>query len=111
MDIIVLLVAFGLILFGFNWLMGYKKNHIVIDFDERYQDYKEYIGAIQRELVNQGRVVSYKGNSRFLIDGQVYVFVESNISMGGAPLQRTILKPEKGDSEVLQQVKGKMNVR
>lgn len=95
MKLILFLAILGLCLAGFNWLMGYRKNHITIDFDERYVDFKEYIEAIQNELVNQGREVSYIGNRKFIIDGQTYIFIERNVSMGGVPLQRTILKPEK----------------
>lgn len=95
MQIILFLVMFGLCLFGFNWLMGYRKDHITIDLDERYMNFREYVKAIQCELVKQGREVSYKGNRNFIIDGRSYIFIERNISMGGVPLQRTILKPEK----------------
>ncbi|MGN7177233.1 hypothetical protein BK139_14060 [Paenibacillus sp. FSL R5-0490] len=95
MEIIIFLAILGLCLFGFNWIMGYRKNHITIDLDERYVDFKEYIEAIQSELVNQGREVSYVGNRKFIIDGRTYIFIERNVSMGGVPLQRTILKPEK----------------
>jgi hypothetical protein len=89
--IAVLLGAF----FLFNWLMGYKKNHIVIDFDERYIDYNKYVKAIQQELESRGKDVKYEGNYRFIIDGKRYLFIERNVSMGGVPMQRTILKPEK----------------
>jgi hypothetical protein len=95
MKLILFLAILGLCLTGFNWLMGYRKNHITIDLDERHMDFKEYIEAIQNELVNQGREVSYIGNRKFIIDGRTYIFIERNVSMGGVPLQRTILKPEK----------------
>lgn len=95
MEIILFLTILGLCLLGFNWLMGYRKKHITIDLDERYVDFKEYVEAIQSELINQGREVSYIGNRKFVIDGQTYIFIERNVPMGGVPLQRTILKPEK----------------
>lgn len=95
MEIIIFLAVFGLCLLGFNWLMGYRKDHITIDLDERHTDFREYVNAIQSELVKQGKEVSYKGNRKFIIDGRTYIFIERNVSMGGAPLQRTILKPEK----------------
>jgi hypothetical protein len=79
----------------FNWLMGYRKGHIQIDFEDRYFKEKEYIEAIKRELEEQGRQVEYKGNRKFVVDGQPYLFIERNVSMGGVPLQRTILKPVK----------------
>ncbi|MBG9548969.1 hypothetical protein [Cytobacillus firmus] len=95
MEIIIFLAILGLGIFGFNWLMGYRNNHITIDLDDRYVDFKEYVEAIQIELANQGREVSYIGSRKFIIDGQTYIFIERNVSMGGVPLQRTILKPEK----------------
>lgn len=95
MEIILILIMFGLCLFGFNWLMGYRKNHITIDLEERYTDFTEYVKAIEDELMKQGRKVSYQGNRKFIIDGRAYIFLERNISMGGVPVQRTILKPEK----------------
>lgn len=79
----------------FNWLMGYRKGHIQIDFEERYVKEKEYIEAIKRELEDQGRDVQYKGNRKFVVDGQSFLFIERNVPMGGVPLQRTILKPVK----------------
>ncbi len=78
---------------GFNWLMGYRKNHIQIDLDERYIDYNEYVRALKNELSGQGKDVEYLGNRKFKIDGKKYLFIERNITMGGVPLQRTILKP------------------
>lgn len=81
--------------FLFNWLMGYRKGHIQIDFDERYVNHKEYIRAIKKELNEQGYEVSYDGDYKFFINGKAYVFLERNVSMGGVPLQRTILKPVK----------------
>ncbi|WP_339146803.1 MULTISPECIES: hypothetical protein [unclassified Sutcliffiella] len=95
MEIILLLIIFGLCLFGFNWVMGYRKDHITIDFDKRYKDFREYVKAIEDELVKQGRKVSYQGNRKFIIDGRAYIFIERNVAMGGIPVQRTILKPEK----------------
>lgn len=92
LGIFILVLAGGLFLF--NTLMGYKKDHIVIDFDERYFQYNEYIQAIQRKMESKGRDVKYEGDGRFIIDGKKYLFIERNVSMGGVPLQRTILKPE-----------------
>ncbi|TYR73688.1 hypothetical protein FZC79_17590 [Rossellomorea vietnamensis] len=90
--IIIVVLAGGLFLF--NKLMGYKKGNITIDLDERYIDYNEYIQAIQQDLKSKGRNVTYEGDGRFIIDGKKYIFLERNVSMGGVPLQRTILKPE-----------------
>ncbi|WP_064094012.1 hypothetical protein [Rossellomorea aquimaris] len=88
------LTGLGLFLL-FNWLMGYKQGYIQIDFDERYYKEKEYIDAIQNELESQGKEVNYQGDHKFLIDGKPFLFIERNVSMGGVPLQRTILKPVK----------------
>ncbi|WRP07753.1 hypothetical protein U9J35_06170 [Rossellomorea aquimaris] len=81
------------LLFLFNWLMGYRKGHIQIDFEERFFKEEEYIEAIKKELEQQGNDVEYKGSRTFIVDGRTYLFIERNISMGGVPLQRTILKP------------------
>lgn len=98
-SIIIFILIFGGVLTGFNFLMGYRKNHIRIDFDERYTNHKEYVLAITRELENQGRDVFYKGNRVFLIDGSRYIFIERNFPIGGVPMQRTILKPDKTKEE------------
>ncbi|MCR8849798.1 hypothetical protein NQ095_15370 [Rossellomorea sp. SC111] len=95
MEFIWLILAGLGALFLFNWLMGYRKEHIQIDFENRYVKEKEYIDAIKRELGKQGRDVEYMGNRKFVIDGRPYLFIERNVSMGGVPLQRTILKPVK----------------
>ncbi|WP_080846265.1 hypothetical protein [Cytobacillus gottheilii] len=93
---IILYILFGIgFLFFFNWLMGYKKGNITIDFDERYFNKKEYVEAIKNKLESEGKEVAYKGNGRFNIDGKNYLLIERNVSMGGVPLQRTILKIEK----------------
>ncbi|WP_233129747.1 hypothetical protein [Salimicrobium humidisoli] len=95
MEMFLVLILAILLLFGFNRLMGYKKGNITIDFDDRYVNHKQYVEAIKQELSSQGRQVSYEGNRKFIIDGRSYVFMEQNVSMGGVPLQRTILKPKK----------------
>ncbi|WLR42490.1 hypothetical protein LC087_17610 [Bacillus carboniphilus] len=89
-----LLVIIGCFIL-FNWLMGYRKGNIVIDFDERFFNRDRYISAIKKKLESEGRMVEYKGGGRFLIDGKTYLFIERNVSMGNVPLQRTILKLEK----------------
>lgn len=48
--------------------------------------------AIINFLEDEGREVYYKGNSIFTIDNQTYLFIERNVSVGGVPLQRTILR-------------------
>lgn len=85
----------GVFLF-FNWLLGYRKGHIQMDFDERYMNHQAYIEAISEELRDRGyKDVHYKGDHVFIVDGKAYVFFERNVPMGGVPLQRTILKPQK----------------
>ncbi len=93
MNFFLMLVVIVASLTGFNWLMGYRKNHIQIDLDERYIDYNEYVRALKNELSGQGKDVEYLGNRKFKIDGKKYLFIERNVTMGGVPLQRTILKP------------------
>ncbi|MGG1685978.1 hypothetical protein [Pseudalkalibacillus sp. NRS-1564] len=93
MNLFLMLVVIVASLTGFNWLMGYRKNHIQIDLDERYIDYNEYVRALKNELSAQGKDVEYLGNRKFKIDGKKYLFIERNVTMGGVPLQRTILKP------------------
>ncbi|MCA1066277.1 hypothetical protein QTG56_21600 [Rossellomorea sp. AcN35-11] len=84
----------GIVLFMLsNWLMGYRKEHIQIDFEERYFKEGEYIEAIRQELEQKGKDVEYVGERKFIVDGKTYLFIERNVSMGGVPLQRTILKP------------------
>jgi hypothetical protein len=92
--ILAILIGVGMLLL-FNWLMGYGKGHIQIDFDERYSRKKEHIEAIREELEKQGKEVHYQGNGHFIIDGKPYLFIERTVSMGGVPMQRTILKPIK----------------
>jgi hypothetical protein len=92
--ILTFLIGAGM-LFLFNWLMGYGKGYIQIDFEERYFKEKEHIEAIKLELEKQGKEVHYQGNGHFIIDDQPYLFIERTVSMGGVPMQRTILKPIK----------------
>lgn len=94
MQIVLFLAIIGLCLFGFNWLMGYRKDYITIDLDERYMDFGEYVKAIQDELVKQGREVSYKGNRKFIIDGRSYIVIERNISMGAFLYKEQFLNPK-----------------
>lgn len=98
-NLVIGLVVFSLLFLGFNWLMGYQKGNIIIDLDTRYRTLnKEYIEAIIENLEDRGKTAQYEGNRQFLIDGKRYTFTEKNVSMGGAPLQRTVLKPLKGQN-------------
>ncbi|PGK51710.1 hypothetical protein CN918_28375 [Priestia megaterium] len=93
--LVVVVIALGA-LFGFNWLMGYKKGNIQLDLDNRYIHLNDYVKAIKQELTKQGKDVMYNGNRIFTIDKHQYVLVERNVSMGGVPLQHTVLKRLKG---------------
>ena len=89
--LVVVIIGLGA-LFGFNRLMGYKKGNITLQLNERYIHLNEYVKAVKQELVNQGKNVEYEGNRIFAIDKNRYILVEQNVSMGGVPLQHTILK-------------------
>ena len=62
--IIVGLAGLGLFLL-FNWLMGYKKDYIQIDFDERYFKEKEYIDAFQKNLSLKEKWYTIKVTTNF----------------------------------------------
>lgn len=79
-------------IFGFNWLMGYGNQNITLDLDERYLNLNDYAKAVKAELESQGKTVDYRGNSLFIINGTQYHLIERNVSMGGVPLQHTILQ-------------------
>ncbi len=89
--IFILIILFAGV-FGFNWLMGYRNQNITLDLDERYIDLKEYAKAVKAELESQGKTVEYRGNRLFIINGKQYHLIERNVSMGGVPLQHTILQ-------------------
>ncbi|WP_202409589.1 MULTISPECIES: hypothetical protein [Halobacillus] len=93
-QLMVLLAAGAGLYMLFNWLMGYRKGHIQMDLDDRYVDFNQYIKAVLAELKRRGFEAFYEGNGVFTINGSRYVFIERNVSMGGVPLQRTILKPD-----------------
>ncbi|ADU32242.1 hypothetical protein [Evansella cellulosilytica] len=92
---ICIIVSLGILL---NYLLGYKKHQIIIDFDERYTDVTEHSQAIVKKLAEQGKVVELVGNRRFIIDNKHYFFTERTINIGGVPMQRTILVPQKDNS-------------
>ncbi|TLS35221.1 hypothetical protein [Pseudalkalibacillus caeni] len=98
MNFLFTIIGFLVGLAGLNWLLGFQKGNITLDLENRFVDFNSnYVAAIKTELEKQGRTVSYMGNRRFLIDGKTYIFMDRNVSMGGAPLQRTVLKPLKKD--------------
>ncbi|TVT27755.1 hypothetical protein FO441_08595 [Salinicoccus cyprini] len=94
MEIILLLVLIVLGYIGYRWLMGRRKEEIVLELDDRYKDPAKYVEAVQHTLTEEGRTVEYKGNGKFLIDGRTYTMMEHNVSMGPSVVQRTILQPE-----------------
>ncbi|MEN2766833.1 hypothetical protein [Ornithinibacillus xuwenensis] len=88
-----IIIGFLVFFLFFNWLLGHQKGNIVLDLDDRYINRKKYVAAIQTQLESEGREVTYVGNNIFIIDGKKYMFTERNVSMGGVPLQRTVLQP------------------
>ncbi|WP_223701388.1 hypothetical protein [Sutcliffiella deserti] len=93
MEFIIALI-FGIgFLFFFNWWMGYKQDHIILDFEESNVNQDDYINAILKRLESQGRSVKYMENGRFIVDEKRYMFMENEAT--GEALQRTVLKPEK----------------
>ncbi|KGP72046.1 hypothetical protein [Pontibacillus yanchengensis] len=60
----------------FNWLHGYRRGAILIDFEERYNDHQKQIAAIITELASQGREVDYVGYRQFEIDGKLYIEIK-----------------------------------
>ncbi|MHC0551806.1 hypothetical protein [Salinicoccus sp. CNSTN-B1] len=95
MQVLMVVAVFALGLFGFNRLMGYKKENRVFDFEDRYTDHDAYVKAILSELRKEGREASYQGGAVFMVDGNRYTLVERNVSIGPGILQPTILQPEK----------------
>ncbi|PYZ96999.1 hypothetical protein CR205_12430 [Alteribacter lacisalsi] len=85
----------AVLLFLFDYLMGYRKNHIVIDFDELYPDLDEHMTAVHERLEHEGKTVETNGYRSFIINGRSYLFTERTVNIGGVPVQRTILKPGK----------------
>ncbi|TMW71062.1 hypothetical protein [Alteribacter natronophilus] len=88
-----LISAGGLLLF--NYLMGYRKDRIIIDFRERYTDLGDHMKAVREQLEKDGKRAEISGYRSLLIDGSPYLFTERTVNVGGVPLQRTILKPVK----------------
>lgn len=55
MQVLMVVAVFALGLFGFNRLMGYKKENRVFDFEDRYTDHDAYVKAVLSELRKEGR--------------------------------------------------------
>jgi hypothetical protein len=92
LELIFILIFLIAGIFAFNWLMGYRNQNIILDLDERYIHLNDYAKAVKAELESQGKTVDYRGNRLFIINGKHYHLIERNVSMGGVPLQHTILQ-------------------
>lgn len=94
-NVFITIGAFIAAWFGFNKIMGYRKGNITLELDGRYTSLTDQANAVTKELMKQGKSAEYKGEGHYLIDGLSYVIHKRNVSMGGVPLERTILVPEK----------------
>ncbi|WP_202409878.1 hypothetical protein [Halobacillus litoralis] len=92
---VILFIPFLLVGYFAYKTSGYQKGNIVMHLDEWYKDYNQYVKAIEIELKERGKKVSYLGNYRFEIDGQHYILHPLIVTHARVPTQRTILKPEK----------------
>lgn len=97
-DIILAIVVFFVIVFGFKWILGSKKGDIKLDLDSRFENPDKQAGAIKQELENQGKEVEYKQNGHFIIDGTPYI-MQAQSELGGAGIshQSTVLTPIKDE--------------
>lgn len=75
--------------------MGYKKDNITLDLEERYTNQKKQSYAVIKELMIQGKTAEYTGNGEYSVDGKRYAVMQRNVGMGGAALQPTVLVPIK----------------
>ncbi|WP_051002298.1 hypothetical protein [Virgibacillus halodenitrificans] len=82
-DIIITIIIFAVIYFGFTRLMGYKNKNITLELDERYTNLTDQAEAVKRELEKQGKKVEYIGDGFFLIDGKRYMIHSRNVAVGG----------------------------
>lgn len=87
--------AFVIMLFGFNRLMGYRKGNITLELDGRYTSQSDQAKAVTEVLRKQGKSAEYNGDGHYVVDGLPYVVLKRNVAMGGVPLERTVLVPEK----------------
>lgn len=94
--IILAIVVFFVVVFGFNRILGPKKEDIKLDLDERFANPDKQAEAIKQELKNQGKEVEYKKNGHFIVDGKPYI-MQTQSELGGAGIshQSTVLKPIK----------------
>src|SRR5699024_10712154 len=98
LDVVLAIVVFFVIVFGFKWILGSKKGDIKLDLDSRFENPDKQAGAIKQELENQGKEVEYKQNAHFIIDGTPYI-MQAQSELGGAGIshQSTVLTPIKDE--------------
>lgn len=92
---IITIGIFVILLLGFSKLMGYHKGNITLDLNKRYTNLSKQAEEVTRELKKQGRSVEYQGDGYYIVNGKSYVVKQHNVAMGGAAVQRTVLKPVK----------------
>lgn len=98
LDVVLAIVVFFVIVFGFKWILGSKKGDIKLDLDSRFENPDKQAGAIKQELENQGKEVEYKQNGRFIIDGTPYIMrAQSELGGAGISHQSTVLTPIKDE--------------
>src|SRR5699024_20414 len=98
LDVVLAIVVFFVIVFGFKWILGSKKGDIKLDLDSRFENPDKQAGAIKQELENQGKEVEYKQDCHFIIDGTPYI-MQAQSELGGAGIshQSTVLTPIKDE--------------
>src|SRR5699024_4145743 len=98
LDVVLAIVVFFVIVFGFKWILGSKKGDIKLDLDSRFENPDKKAGATKQELENQGKEVEYKHNGLFIIDGTPYI-MQAQSELGGAGISHksTVLTPIKDE--------------
>ncbi|MCA0972087.1 hypothetical protein LCM20_15880 [Halobacillus litoralis] len=91
---IVPLLPFALLFYFAFKYSGYRKGNIVLHLDEWYKDHGKYVKAIEKELREQGKEAYYMGKFRFVVEGKRYKLNPIIETVGGVPVQRTILEPD-----------------
>jgi len=96
MQILLAFVALGAgFWFFFSYLLGFRNKNITMTFDDRFYALDDHVKAIEEKLKQDGKLVEYLGNRRFLVNGKRYLFVERTVPMSGIPVQQTILEYQK----------------
>src|SRR5699024_9289325 len=98
LDVVLAIVVFFVIVFGFKWILGSKKGDIKLYLDSRFENPDMQAGAIKKKLEKQGKEVKYKQNGHFIIDGTPYI-MQAQSELGGAGIshQSTVLTPIKDE--------------